>query len=108
MPPVARTIALLRNTTNSGVLPGVARDLPGLADAAGREDDRAAAEHDEPAGLAKVAERAGDAPAHDEELHDRAFHVHIDAGVDALVLEHADHLEAGAIADVGQAAVGVP
>ena len=36
-----------------------------------------------------------------------AFHVDVDALVDAVVLQGADHLQAGAVADVGQPRVAV-
>src|SRR6266496_150638 len=62
------------------VLPGIARDLPRLADATCGDHDRARFEHHEAAGLAEVSERAGDLPADDKQLDDRAFHVHVDDG----------------------------
>jgi len=89
------------------VLPRVAGDLPGLPDAARRQHDGAGAEQGEASRLAEVPEGAGDAPADHEQAYDRALHVDIDSGVHPFVLQHADHLEAGAVADVGQAAVGV-
>src|SRR5262249_40497115 len=42
-----------------------------------------------------------------EELDDRALHVDVDALVDAVVLEGADHFEAGAIADVREPRVSM-
>jgi len=90
------------------VLPGIAGDLPGFADAAGGQHDGAGAEEHEAAGFAEVSQRAGDPPADDEQPHDRAFHVHVDPRVHALVLQHADHFEASAVAHVCQAAVGMP
>ncbi len=38
---------------------------------------------------------------------DRAFHVHVDAERDRALLKGADHLQAGAVADVGEARVAV-
>ena len=93
--------------TVAGVLPAVARDLVGAADAAGRQDDRLGPEQLEPAALALVAERADDAIAVLEQLDDRALHVHVDALVDPVILQRANHLETGAIADVGQARIPV-
>ena len=61
----------------------------------------------EASALALVAERAGDAVAVLEQRDDRALHVHVDALVDAVILQRADHLEAGAVADVGQPRVAV-
>ena len=57
--------------------------------------------------LALVAERADDAVAVLQQRDDRALHVHVDALVDAVILQRADHLEAGAVADVGQARIAV-
>ena len=91
----------------AGALPRVRRDPPAPARAAGREHDRARREDDELAGRAPVAERAADALAVLEQPRDRALHEDVDAGVDGLVLQRADQLEAGAVADVHEALVGV-
>src|SRR5215470_3344156 len=55
-----------------------------------------------------VAEGAGHAVAVLDEALDLALHVDVDALVDRVVLERADHLQAGAVAHVGQARVAVP
>ena len=89
----------------AGVLPAVAGDPVGAADAAGREHDRLRLEDHEAAALAVVAERAGDAVAVLEQRDDGALHVDVDALVDAVVLQRADHLEAGAVADVREARI---
>ena len=91
----------------AGVLPRVARDLVRLADAAGGQNDGLGLEDDEPAALAVVAERPGDAVAVLEEPDDRALHVDRDALVDAVVLQRADQFQAGAVADVGQSRIAV-
>ena len=91
----------------AGVFPAVAGDLVRLADAAGGQHHRLGLEDDEAAALAVVAERPGDAVAVLEQADDGAFHVDVDALVDAVVLQGADHLQAGAVADVGQARVAV-
>ena len=91
----------------AGVFPAVAGDLVGAADAAGRQHDRLGVEHLEAAALAVVAERAGDAAAVLEQRDDRALHVDVDALMDAVVLQRADHLEAGAVADVREARIAV-
>lgn len=91
----------------TGVFPTVAGDFEGTADAAGGEDDGLGGPEDEVAFFAVVAEGAGDAAAVDEEAEDGTLHVHIHAAVDAVILEGADHFEAGAIADVGEAGVAV-
>ena len=62
---------------------------------------------DELAALAPVADGAGDAVAVLEQARDRALHEHVDAVVHRVLLERADHLEAGAVADVREARVAV-
>ena len=91
----------------TGVLPGIRGDLPCLSDAAGREDHRLRAEGDELAGLAPIADRAGHALTVGEEMTQRALHEHVDALRDGVVLQGADHLEAGAVSDVRQPRVPV-
>ena len=92
----------------AGVFPTVAGDLVRAADAAGGEDDGLGLPQDEVALFAIVAEGAGDAAAIHQQAEDGAFHVHFHAGVDAVILQGADHLEAGAVADVGQAGIAMP
>ena len=57
--------------------------------------------------LAPVADRPADAVAVLEQALDIALHVDVDALVHGVLLERADHLEAGAVADVGEARVAV-
>src|SRR5205814_2201458 len=71
----------------AGVLPAVARDLVGHADAAGRQDDGPGPEDDKPAALAVVAEGADDPVAVLQEADDGTLHVNADTLVDAVVLE---------------------
>ena len=105
----------------AGVLPRVRRHLERLADAAGGEHDGRRLEQDEAAGLAPVAERAGDPVAVLDQLGDRALVEDLDAGLvvaefgvvlllqrDDLLLHGADDLQAGAVADVREPRVGVP
>ena len=105
----------------AGVLPGVRGDLERLADTAGGQHHRGGLEQDEPAAFAPVAERPGDRVAVLDQLGDRAFGEHLDAGLvvaelgevlllqrDDLLLHGADQLQAGAVADVRQPRVGVP
>ena len=42
-----------------------------------------------------------------EQLGDRALHVHVDAEIDRALLQGADHLQAGAVTDVGEPRVAV-
>ena len=92
----------------AGVLPAVAGDRVRPADPAGREDDGLAAVQPEPPALAVVAQRARDAPAAGEQAEHGALHVHVHALVDAVVLQRPDHLQAGAVAHVGQPGILVP
>jgi hypothetical protein len=92
----------------AGALPRVGVDLECATDAAGGENDRLRLELHELAVLAPVAERAVDALLVAEEPRDRALHVDGDPEMDAVLLERADHLEAGAIADVREARIRVP
>ena len=94
--------------TVAGVLPGVGRDLVGLADAAGGQHDGGGFEDDEASRLAPVGEGTGDAAAVLEQARDRALHEHVDALVHGVVLEGADHLESGAVSDVREPGVAVP
>src|SRR5262249_49273777 len=94
----------------AGVLPRVRRDLVSAADAAGGDDDRLGLEDYKVSALAVVAERAdaaGTVVRVCQERQRRVLHEKIDAAVDAVVLERADHLEAGAIADVREPRVAV-
>ena len=62
----------------------------------------------EPTALAPVAEGAGDAIAVLEQPLDRALHVDVDALVHRVLLQRADHLQAGAVADVRQPRIAMP
>ena len=86
----------------AGALPRVRRDPPALAGAAGGEHERRRGERDELARRAPVAEGAADAVAVLQQPRDRALHEDVDSRVHGLVLERADQLEAGAVADVDQ------
>ena len=57
--------------------------------------------------FAVVAEGSGDAPGIDQQSEDGALHVYFHAGMDAVILQSADHFKAGAIADVGQTGIAM-
>ncbi len=89
----------------AGALPGIRRDFVETAPAAGRNDDGLGSEGDEGAVDPVVAEGADDPVAVLEQLGQRYLHVHLDAELDEVVLETADHFQAGAITDVAKPAV---
>ncbi len=104
----------------SGVLPGVGCHLERLADPASGKHHRWRLEHDEPAAFPPVAEGSGDRALVLEQFGDGAFGEHFDPrfvvaelGVvlllqrDNLLLQGADQLQAGAVADVRQSRIGV-
>ena len=86
-------------------IPTVARDLVGFADAAGREDDGFRAKNSESSAFAIVTKRPANSPAILQQSEDAHFHVHIDALVHAVILQGADHFQAGTIADVREARI---
>ena len=91
----------------AGIFPAVAGDGVGAADAAGGEHHGFGAEKMEAAALAVVAERAGDAVAIFQQGDDGVFHENVEAEMNAVVLQGADHFEAGAIADVGEPGIAM-
>ncbi len=74
----------------------------------GREHDRLGREEDRPTRRPPVAVGPGDAPRPRREAVDRALHVDVDAGRHRPILERADHLEPGPVADVRQPGMRVP
>ena len=113
-----------QGVTVTGVLPRVGGDLEGLADPAGGQHDGRRAERDEAAGLAPIAEGAGErAVVGLDQFGDRALGEDLQpavvragvapgAGVvllqgDDLLLQRADELEPGAVADMRQPRVFV-
>ena len=84
----------------AGALPTVAGDFERAPDAARREHDRLRCENLEPPALAVVSQHARDARAVLEQRDNRVLHVNVDALVNAVVLQRADHLQPGAVADV--------
>ena len=102
-----RTGVVRERVAVARVLPAVAGDAEGAAEAAGRDDDGFRAIDLEAATLAVVGHAPDDARVVLEERDDRMLHVDVDAAMDAVILQRADHLEAGAIADVCQPRIAV-
>src|SRR6266568_6805709 len=86
----------------TGAIPTVARDFVSLANSTGREHNRFGPKNFEPATLAIVTERANHAVAVFQQRKDRVLHVHVDALMNAVILQRANHLEPGTIADMRQ------
>ena len=91
----------------AGAFPAVAGDAVGAADAAGGEDHGLGAEEQEASALAFVPAGAGHAAIVGRQIDDGAFHVDGDAGVDGVILERADQLQARPIADMREAWIAV-
>src|SRR5207248_5047972 len=91
----------------AGVFPTVAGDLVGAPDAAGGQHESFGLEQTEPPALTIVTERAHHAVAILQQRNNGALHVHVDAAMNAVVLQRANHFQAGAVADVRQTRIFV-
>jgi hypothetical protein len=91
----------------ASAFPTVARDLVRASETARRQHDRARAEHAESTTLAFVADHAGRASVSQEQPHNGELHVDADAAVHTVILQCADHFQAGAIANVGKARIAM-
>src|SRR5437879_13281263 len=87
----------------ASVFPRVGSNPPSFANAAGGDDDGLRLENDEPADLAPIRKRPGNAAAIHQESRDRAFHVGINSLMEAAILKSQNHIEAGEIAYVDAA-----
>ena len=90
-----------------GALPAVARHFVRAPDAAGGQNDRFRGKHVEAAALAIVDKGAGRSTAVQDQIDDGVLHMHGHTQVNGVVLERANQLEAGAIADVRQTRIAV-
>ena len=90
------------------VLPTVAGDLEGPADASRRHHDGFRFPQDEMPFFAIVSERAGNPAAVQQQGQHGALHVDFHAAVNPVVLQRADHLQAGAVAHVRQPRIAMP
>src|SRR2546430_9078509 len=88
-----------------GVFPAVAGNLVSAADATGGQYHRCGFEDFEASSLALVAERADYPIAVFEQRDHGAFHMDINAAMDAVVLQCADHLQPRSIPYVRKARV---
>jgi hypothetical protein len=89
------------------VFPTVAGDLVRAPDAAGGQHHGLGAEQVEAAALAVIPERAGDAAIVFQQREHGVLHENIQPEMDAVILQGADHFEAGAVAHVRQARIAV-
>src|SRR5882757_10266992 len=86
----------------AGVLPAIAGDLEGAPDAASGHHHGVCLPHTEVALFAIISAGSYNAARVQQEAEHGALHLDIHAAVDAVVLQGANHLQAGAIADVRQ------
>ena len=91
----------------AGVFPTVAGDFVGPADAARRQHHGFGAEQVKSSALAVIPKCADHAVAILQQRHDRVFHEDVDAEMNPVVLQRADHLQAGAVAHVRQPRVAM-
>src|SRR5664279_4532902 len=93
--------------TVAGAIPAVARDLVRFADSAGGENDCLGPKNFEPAALAIVRECADNTLAILEQRHNANLHVNLDALMDAVILQRANHFQTGTITDVRKSRIFV-
>src|SRR5262249_9122283 len=91
----------------AGVLPAIARDLECAAHASGTENHRLGFEQMKTAPLAVIGKDADHSAIVLEQGHNRVLHEYIDALMDTVILERANHLEASTIAYVCQARISM-
>src|SRR5689334_20664108 len=92
----------------AGVFPTVACDSKSSSNSTCRKNNRFGLEDPEPASLALVRKGPSDPVAIPQQRYDRAFHVNIDSSMNAVVLQGADHFQAGAVPHMRQAWIPVP
>jgi len=90
-----------------GVFPRVRGDGERPADAACGENNCLGSEQDQPATLSPIPQRSGDPVTILQQPRNRALHEHVNALVDGVLLQSADHLEAGPVADMRQAVIAM-
>src|SRR6185503_20232518 len=93
--------------TVAGILPTITRDLKRATDSTGREYHRFGVKHAEASALAIVPECPHAAARIGQERQQRRLHLEIDALMNSMILQGADHFQASAIADVGQARIAM-
>src|SRR5690349_8095589 len=91
----------------ASVFPAVAGDLESPANSSGREYDGFRPEQVKSPAFAVVAKRAADAAAVLQESDHRVLHEDVQAEMNSMVLERANHFQAGAIAHVRQPRVAM-
>src|ERR1700686_899190 len=102
-----RTRFIGEGETVAGRFPTVARDLVGAAQPAGRKHDRFGPKDFETAALTLVAKRADDAPALFQQGEDCVLHINLDALMNAVILQRANHFQTRAIANMRETRVSV-
>ncbi len=95
--------------TVPGTLPRVGREFPRLTGPARGEDDGLGVERDELPGRAPVRHASRDAPVGVvHQFQDLAFHKHVGAHRDNLLLQRSNQFETRAVSDVRESCVAVP
>src|SRR5271163_4593913 len=89
------------------IFPTVTGDLKCTADAAGSQYHRLRVKQLETAPLAIIGKSADAARTVLQQGEDGVLGVEIDSLMDAVVLQRADHLQAGPVADVGQTGIAM-
>src|SRR5437588_10251219 len=92
----------------AGVLPAVACNFVGAANAASREHDCIGTKNFEATTLALVTKRAHDAIAIFQQRKNRVFHINLDALMHAVILQGTNHFEPGAITHVRETWILMP
>ena len=91
----------------AGVLPTVAGDFECPADPSRRQHHCLGLEKMKPAALAVIPKCADHAVAILQKRHDRVFHEYVDAQMNPVVLQRANHFQARAVAHVRQPRVAM-
>src|SRR5678815_2974953 len=94
-----------KRVTVAGAIPAVARDLVSFPNTTGREYDGFGSENPKTTTLAIVTEGFADSRSILQQCENTHLHVHIDSAMNPVILQGADHFQAGEIADVREARI---
>src|SRR6266404_4038827 len=94
--------------TVTRAFPTIAGDLVSPPNAASRDDDGLSQKNLEPPALSVITKCSDHTVAFLQQRQDRVLHVNINALVNSVVLERANHLQPSAITHMRQAGILVP